>query len=1036
MATYTPVWLGNTPDYESDAYIRLWIDGHSGNTNTEVQRIYISRWNQADNTWGADSRHDTQEFNYGSPGTTVANRLYRWRARGWRSDSGYSDYSYSNYVATTPRAPINQSAGLAGPNAINLSWADGCYEPYYPYETEIWWSVNGGAWGHYTTVAAGTTSYAFSGLTPGATYQFGVRHLETNNRNLPGGLSPTLGSAFAYTGTLTATNVPATPGAITATRNSDAQATLSWANNSNGGAPYDSLTLQRWDNVGNAWATIANLSGGATSATDSGLVAGRKYQWRIVANNVVGSSDWSYSGNVFTTPQAVGNAQGLYVGGTTIRATWANNVSYSEYSLRVQAYKNGVADGAVVTLGSGVTSYDKTSVTNTATYYFRIWAVSDVGALASSTVDTNTVQAAAAPNAPTGLAASPGSTLDKARTHSISWTHSPSTDGSAQTKYEIQHRLQGAGTWTAVTAVTSSTSSHSNPFSSYTNGQTVEWQVRTWGVHANPSPWSATNTVVTSTTPTVTITGPATTITTSQINAAWSYFDTESTAQAEWRVDLFDSYNNVIETKSGTGTTSSVTMATAATDGATYRIEVTVRDASGLWSDKGVKTFSAAFTPPAEVLLNAELDTVSGSGVLALTPTATTTPGTTLRVNRARNPRGISPDTYEYGSRFAWTRTFVTGDTSLPSNLGLSTFVRMTCPADQASASARGIDLYANIDTTPGTTGAAIAMSITAGNTVTTSAWVRSSVAVTITPFARFHDGAGAWLGTTVNGGGVVVPANTWTRVSVTIAAPTGTGGRYLAVSLRTSSTNTFPIGATMDFTAILVEESATVNDYFDGDTPRDSVAYHEWTGTANASASYKKRIGTIAASGVTVERQFYDPEAETWSEWETLIENAPPTARLIDTTAPAHDDGRYRITTLSTAPSSYRSSTLVKPPPIDNRWLYVSGGPNFEVVCKMWANIEIEQTASRAKALHYFAGRKNPVIYSGEMAERTYSVSGILEDEASNPNQWIRLARQAGPVLLRAPGRRMYGSLSEVSIERIQHNLHKVSFSIQEVSV
>jgi hypothetical protein len=821
----TPEAPGIDAWIEEGTNVRLAIDGrHSGgNIWRDANALYTSRWQQWDNTWSPETRIEGAEYYGGDPSPDyppTPNRKYRYRVRGRNAD-GFGPYAYSPYyIQTVPNTPSGASASLVGPNAITFSWADNAYGvAYYAYNQQIWWNINGGGWGHYTTVGAGTTSFHFSGLSPGATYQFAVRAVEQDDdpryADKP--------SAFAYSNVVTSLTVPNAPVSVGATRNSDSQATITWVNQSNGGAPYDSLTLQRWDNVGNAWGTIANLSGGATSATDSGLVANRKYQWRVIANNSVGSSGAGYSGNVFMTPSAPTNAVGKYVGGTTVNVTWANTCSYSEYGVRIQPYKNGVADGAVIALGTGSTTYDLTGVDNTATYYFKVWAVSDVGALSSGQVQSNSVTAAAPPGAPGSLTVTPGQTFDVDRTHTFSWVHNASSDGSAQTQRQLRYREAGTTIWAEGALVATSSTSITNALKSagFANGKTVEWQVRTWGVHPDPSPWSSTVTVTTSTTPTVNITGPDPTITTSDIVVDWAYFDAEGTPQTEWRVDLYEQESgDIVERQSGTGTTATFAMGTAATDGLTYRVEVTVRDESGLWSDKAVRTFTAAFLPPAEVLLTVELDNPSGAGILTMTRTA--------------------------------------------------------------------------------------------------------------------------------DDGGVT----------------------------------TFP------------------------------------------------------ASAVTIERQFYDLENETWSEWEVLIDHADPDALLIDTTAPTHDDGQYRITTHSDAPTSYRSTTVVKPPPIDNRWLYVSGGPKFDVVCKMWANIEIEQTASRAKALHYFAGRKNPVIYSGEAAERTYSISGILEEEASPPEQWIRLARQPGAVLLRAPGRRMYGSLSEVSIERIQNKLHKVSFSIQEVSL
>ena len=798
--------------YSSDGYIPLAINGlHGSNAGQDAQKLYISRWNQYDNTWGAESVHEGGTFNGAAPGSTIGNRIYRWRVRGWRGDTGWGPHGYSEFVQTSPNAPSNVHTALAGPGALTITWQDNGYAPYYTYQTEIWLSTdNGFTWNGWATVASGTTSAYASGLTPGVTYQFSVRHVETAH----GRPSP-----FGYTAGVTAQTVPATPGAMSANRVSDASASLSWSNNSSAGAPYESLTVQRWDSV-IGWANIARLTGTLpTTLTDSAIVAGKKYQYRVSAGNSLGSSEWSYSGVIYTTPTAPNNASALYTGGTSISLSWGNPSAYTEYGVKVQAYKNGGVDGSVVTLTTGTTSYTKTAVDPVATYYFKVWAVSDVGALASTQTQSNSVQAATAPNAPTGLTGA--AVIDKTKTHSVSWTHSPSIDGSAQTKYQFRHRLVGAGTWVENTVVTSAVATQANPFSGYTNGQTVEWAVRTYGIHANPSPYSATATQQTSTTPTVNVTSPGTTVTNSVITVAWTYGDAESTAQTEWRVDLFDSASGVlIETRTAADAAVSAVMAHGADNGVTYRVDVTVRDGSGLWSSVGTKTFTATFVPPAEVLLTANLDSTSGSTVLALTPTA--------------------------------------------------------------------------------------------------------------------HD---------------------------------------------------------------------------------NGVTKHP-------------------ASSVTIERQFWDDEIEDFGPWETLIAGAPVTAVLVDTTGPTQADGQYRVTAHSTAPSTYLGPSKITPMGGDPRWLYVSGGEKFDVVCKMWANIEITQTASRSKALHYFAGRKNPVIYSGDAAERTYTITGILDDEASPPQQWIRLARQTGAVLLRAPGRRMYGSLTGVSVDRIQNNLHQVSFSIQEVSL
>ena len=151
-------------------------------------------------------------YNGGSPGTTTAHRTYRWRVRGYTNRFGgntYGDYGYSDYVQTSPPAPVGGAAWLSGPAAISMTWQETAYRPHYHYATEIWWNINGGGWGHKATVPAGTTSYYLADLTPGATFQFGFRHVSSAYGST---VSP-----FLYTGTVTSLVAPNATGALAVT---------------------------------------------------------------------------------------------------------------------------------------------------------------------------------------------------------------------------------------------------------------------------------------------------------------------------------------------------------------------------------------------------------------------------------------------------------------------------------------------------------------------------------------------------------------------------------------------------------------------------------------------------------------------------------------------------------------------------------------------------------------------------------------------------------------------------------------------------
>lgn len=770
----------------------------------------IQRWSNVSDEWTSSVDLAGGADTYSATGLS-ANRRYRWRVRALNED-GTSAWTYSNFMQTTPTAPSGAAVVQSSTTSVTVSWDNNATTREYDYVTALEQQTNGGAWTEINVLAQGVTSATITGLTAGNTYRFRVRTRST--------VGATTNSGYSTSASLLLLSTPAAPSGVSATRVSDSSATLTWTNNPSTSAPYTGIVIGRWDSVTNTWTTIfLTTTVTTTSFTDVNTVANRKYRYRVMATNPWGNSGYVESGYTYNTPAAPTSVTARATGSATITVDWVNGPTYTEHTMQVTPYKNGVAQTPQNVAGTS-TSFVLTGADYFSTYYFVVKAISTVGSLESGTATSNSVLAAAAPNAPANLA--PVGAADLALATVLSWAHSPSQDGSAQTKYELRHRVVGSPTWTSTGTVTSTVSSRTLAAGTYANGQSIEWEVRTWGVHADPSPWSATATILGSATPTVTITGPATTINASSATATWTYFDAESSAQSGWEASLYDSTGTVlIERLVGDDASTSVTFATVLEDGVTYRASVRVRDGAGIWSSLATRTFTVTFIPPAEVNLSAEYDESSGVVICTLTPTA--------------------------------------------------------------------------------------------------------------------HDG-----------------------------------------------------------------------------------------------------VTTLAPSSVTIQRRIWDDEISAFGDWESVADNVSPTATIIDTTAPIFGDGEYRAVTYSSLPSAFVPTVPVTIATPESKWLYVSGGDNFDVVCRMWANIEIGWKTSRSKALHYFAGRRKPVLYSGEQVERVLTVSGILatdiDDGTSGPHEWLYLGRQAGPVLLRAPGRRIYGALSEVNIDRISANLHRVSFSIQEV--
>lgn len=124
-------------------------------------------------------------------------------------------------------------------------------------------------------------------------------------------------------------------------------------------------------------------------------------------------------------------------------------------------------------------------------------------------------------------------------------------------------------------------------------------------------------------------------------------------------------------------------------------------------------------------------------------------------------------------------------------------------------------------------------LGIVAGLAYTASFYARSSVAQKI--HAQIQWFAGVTANGTSNGVDVTLVAGTtnWARISVVNAiAPAGSTGFRLDVDLGASAI-IMPAASTMDIDAVMMEQSATLGTYFDGDIP-GSI----WSDTFEDSAS------------------------------------------------------------------------------------------------------------------------------------------------------------------------------------------------------
>ena len=99
--------------------------------------------------------------------------------------------------------------------------------------------------------------------------------------------------------------------------------------------------------------------------------------------------------------------------------------------------------------------------------------------------------------------------------------------------------------------------------------------------------------------------------------------------------------------------------------------------------------------------------------------------------------------------------------------------------------------------------------------------------------------------------------------------------------------------------------------------------------------------------------------------------------------------------------------------------------------------------TAGRTKVLHAFAGRADPVEFTGTARNRAYEVSGNVDGFGTHADRWgtweawEAIADLPAPLLYRDPlGRRAYVSVGEVKVSHgVDSDKAKVSATLTVVS-
>lgn len=383
-------------------------------------------------------------------------------------------------------------------------------------------------------------------------------------------------------------NVPEAPSSVSASRNSDAKATVSWTRGTGADTTYTRIYVER-STDGGEYAELGYVAGTATSYSDTSISENHSYTYRVRAWNSTGYSAYGSSGTIYTTPAAPASVTGARAGvGTSVLLTVGNDNTRTATGFNVQYRASDSSTWADATVASSTgTPVSSITIDNMGgAYYFRVQ--NKRGTLLSAWTESDLVVTITPPNPPTLVYPSSGAVIGStSATQSITfkWQHN-AIDGSSQTAANIRYRKSTASTWSTATATTAQEKAITLDV-----GYTYVWQAQTKGAADDYGAWSNTQSFDLLTPPSITITQPSGTVIGMPLQYAISYTDDYGTlASGTVTVKLGSTVlysENLPATATTVGTASTVsgeitTSEFLPSSGNTYTIEFAVRSSDTL----------------------------------------------------------------------------------------------------------------------------------------------------------------------------------------------------------------------------------------------------------------------------------------------------------------------------------------------------------------------------------------------------------------------------------------------------------------------
>ncbi|NLK87154.1 MAG: hypothetical protein GX279_06655 [Clostridiaceae bacterium] len=322
-------------------------------------QLESSRWDEAASSWGSWTITSSSLSGAGSTSTVTIGGKYRYRLSA-KSGSGYTGVSNITEYVSNLAAPSDLTANIVTNGRIDLSWTNGAGNDG---SLQVWRKAGGskdsGTYSLLDTLSNRENSYIdlFS-LVPGTTYHYKVNAVDASGNY----------SDSAYTAITAA--VSAAPSSLRANVISADGISLIWNDNSNNEGGFK---IERFDESSMAFSEIATVGTNTATYTDTGVVSGETYIYRVRSYNIMGNSP--YSNEIIVNawdPAAPTTLTVTPVSSTRLDLAW--NYSGTENYNTIIERKTG-AEGKwefLYTTAAGVLKYSDTGLSPNTRNFYRV----------------------------------------------------------------------------------------------------------------------------------------------------------------------------------------------------------------------------------------------------------------------------------------------------------------------------------------------------------------------------------------------------------------------------------------------------------------------------------------------------------------------------------------------------------------------------------------------------------------------------------------------------------------------------------------